>query len=148
MVVGLDTMTHNVENELLNVNTMNQDVNIGIVGSVGQADLAPMRNAARLGEYALIYRVQRIHQGGGYGDQDKHSLTWAVAVYVDGQLCRIFNARGAGREWNSLDRLSGWLREQGFWYWWTRNDFEPVGSAATDDDPDHPDPLDRIPPFP
>ena len=141
-------MIHNVENVYLKVNTMDQDVNLGIVGSVSQADLAPMRNATRLGEYALIYRVQRIHQGGGYGDQDKHPLTWAVAVYVDGQLCRIFNARGAGREWNSLDRLSGWLREQGFWYWWTRNDFEPVGFAATDDDPDYPGPLDKIPPLP
>ncbi|HEY5739760.1 MAG TPA: hypothetical protein VIW27_08540 [Gammaproteobacteria bacterium] len=111
---------------------MSQDVELGIVGSVTQADLAPLRTAGRLGETALVYRVERLFQGGGYGDQDKHPLAWAVAVYVDSQPCRVFNARGAGREWNSIDRLAGWLREQGFWYWWTRNDLEPVGSAMTE----------------
>jgi len=111
---------------------MNQSVSLGIVGAVTQADLAPIRLAGRLGEYALIYRIERVHQGGGYGDQDKHPLAWAVAVYVDGQLCRLFNARGAGREWNSLDKLSDWLRDQGFWYWWTRNDLEPLGTAVDD----------------
>jgi hypothetical protein len=125
-------MNHNVVNKYHFVNTMSQDVELGIVGSVTQADLAPLRDAARLGEYALVYRVQRVHQGGGYGDQDKHPLAWAVAVYVDNQLCRVYNARGAGREWNSIDKLAGWLREQGFWYWWTRNDLEPVGYAATE----------------
>ena len=30
--------------------------------------------------------------------------------------------------------LRRWLREQGFWYWWTRNDLEPLGSAATEQD--------------
>lgn len=141
-------MHHNVSTLSPSVNTMDQDVSLGIVGTVTQADLAPIRSAARLGEYALVYRVQRTHQGGGYGDQDKHPLAWAVAVYVDGQLCRIFNARGAGREWNSLDRLSGWLREQGFWYWWTRNDLEPVGAAATDDDIEHPEAMNDMPPPP
>ena len=87
-----------------------------------------------LGEFAVVYRVERLHQGGGYGDQGKHPLAWAVAVYVDNQLCRVFNARGAGREWNNIDRLSVWLREQGFWYWWTRNDLEPVGNATADDE--------------
>ena len=111
---------------------MSQDVELGIVGSVTQADLAPLRDGARLGEFALVYRIERLHRGGGYGDQDKHPLAWAVAVYVDSQLCRVFNARGAGREWNNIDRLCGWLREQGFWYWWTRNDLEPVGSATTE----------------
>ena len=111
---------------------MSQDVELGIIGSVTQADLAPLRDGGRLGEFALVYRVERLHRGGGYGDQDKHPLAWAVAVYVDGQLYRIYNARGAGREWNNIDRLSGWLREQGFWYWWTRNDLEPVGTATTE----------------
>jgi hypothetical protein len=111
---------------------MSQDVGLGIVGSVTQADLAPLRDGAHLGEFALVYRIERLHRGGGYGDQGKHPLAWAVAVYVDNQLCRVFNARGAGREWNSIDRLCGWLREQGFWYWWTRNDLEPVGSATTE----------------
>ena len=115
---------------------MDQNVTLGIVGAITQADLAPIRQAARLGDYALIYRIERVHQGGGYGDQDKHPLAWAVAVYVDGQLCRVFNARGAGREWNSLDKLSQWLCDQGFWYWWTRNDLEPLGTATTDLDTD------------
>ena len=113
---------------------MNQDVELGIAGSVAQADLAPIRESGRLGEYAVVYRVVRMRQGGGYGDQDKHPLAWAVAVYIDSQLCRVFNARGTGREWNSADRLSIWLRDQGFWYWWMRNDLEPVGSASTDVD--------------
>lgn len=108
---------------------MSQDAALGIVGSVSQADIAPLRQAARLGEYALVYRVERLHRGGGYGDQDKHPMAWAVAVYVDGQLYRVYNARGAGREWNNVDRLANWLRDQGFWYWWMRNDLEPVGSA-------------------
>lgn len=115
---------------------MDQDVSLGIVGAVTQADLAPIRQASRLGEYALVYRIERVHQGGGFGDQGKHPLAWAVAVYVDGQLCRLFNARGAGREWNSLDKLSQWLCDQGFWYWWTRNDLEPLGTAAPDLDTD------------
>ena len=125
-------MVHNVVEDLEFVNIMNQDVELGIVGSVTQADLAPLREAARLGDYAVVYRVARLHQGGGYGDQDKHPMSWAVAVYADTQLCRVFNARGSGREWNSIDRLSAWLREQGFWYWWTRNDLEPVGAALTE----------------
>ena len=127
-------MNHNVGYKQQLVNTMSQDVDLGIVGTVTQSDLAPLRTAGRLGEYALVYRVERLHQGGGYGDQDKHPLAWAVAVYVDAQLCRVYNARGAGREWNSIDRLAGWLREQGFWYWWTRNDLEPLGAAASEQD--------------
>jgi hypothetical protein len=129
-------MSHNVSTLSHIVNTMDQNVTLGIVGAITQADLAPIRQAARLGDYALIYRIERVHQGGGYGDQDKHPLAWAVAVYVDGQLCRLFNARGAGREWNSLDKLSQWLCDQGFWYWWTRNDLEPLGTATTDLDTD------------
>jgi len=113
---------------------MSQDVQLGITGSVTQADLAPLRDSTLLGEFAVVYRVERLHQGGGYGDQGKHPLAWAVAVYVDNQLCRVFNARGAGREWNNIDRLSVWLREQGFWYWWTRNDLEAVGNASADDE--------------
>ena len=128
---------------------MDQDAKLGISGSVTQADLAPLRQSARLGEFAVVYRIERLHQGGGYGDQGKHPLAWAVAVYVDNQLCRVFNARGAGREWNSIDRLCSWLREQGFWYWWTRNDLEPVGSGLADpeDMPDTPSPAIINPPF-
>ncbi len=132
IIEDFDIMVHNVVITGRFVNTMIQDVELGITGSVTQADLAPLRDAARLGEYALVYRVQRLHQGGGYGDQDKHPMSWAVAVYVDSQLCRVFNARGSGREWNSIDRLGGWLRDQGFWCWWTRNDLEPLGTALAE----------------
>ena len=129
---------------------MSQDVKMGITGSVTQADLAPIRVSGRLGESAVVYRVERVHQGGGYGDQDKHPQAWAVAVYVDSQLCRVFNARGAGREWNSVDRLSIWLRDQGFWYWWMRNDLEPVGTASADfeEEQQGASPLFPKPPFP
>jgi adenine-specific DNA methylase len=111
---------------------MDQDVILGIAGSITQADLAPIRGEGRLGEYAVIYRIERIHQGGGYGDQGRHPFAWAVAVYIDNQLFRVFNARGAGREWNSLDKLGDWLREQGFYYWWTRNDLEVLGTATSE----------------
>jgi len=133
-------MGHNVGKQLFIVNTMDQDVSLGIVGAIAQADIAPMRGAGRIADYALIYRVVRMHQGGGYGDQDRHPLAWAAALYVDGQLYRVFNARGAGREWVSLDKLGNWLREQGFWYWWTRNDLEVLGAAENEfeaPDPPH-----------
>ena len=129
-------MIHNVVIIHKYVNTMNQDVVLGISGAVTQADLAAIREAGRLGEYAVVYRIERTHQGGGYGDQSRHPYAWAVAVYIDTELIRVYNARGAGREWNSLDRLSTWLREQGFWYWWTRNDLEPLGAANTDEEMD------------
>ncbi|MGI9315937.1 MAG: hypothetical protein ACR2QW_01285 [bacterium] len=122
-------MDHNVGKLLFIVNTMDQDVSLGIVGAITQSDIAPMRGTGRIGDYALIYRIARMHQSGGYGDQERHPLAWAAAVYVDGQLYRVFNARGAGREWVSLDKLAGWLRDQGFWYWWTRNDLEVLGAA-------------------
>ena len=43
-------MVHNVVNKTIFVNTMSQDVFLGIAGSVTQADLAPLREAARLGD--------------------------------------------------------------------------------------------------
>jgi hypothetical protein len=46
---------------------------------------------------------------------------------------RGVSARGAGREWNSLDRLERWLREQGFRTWTVRNDLEPVGQREDAD---------------
>ena len=118
---------------------MDQDVALGISGSVTQSDLTSIRQAGRLGDYAIVYRIQRTHQGGGYGDQDRHPFAWAVAVYIDTQLIRVFNARGSGREWLSLDKVASWLREQGFWYWWTRNDLEPLGSAEGIANPDEDD---------
>jgi len=128
-------MSHNVEIIFNLVNSMDQDVALGIAGSVTQADLAPLREAGRLGDYAVVYRVIRLHQSGGYGDQDRHPFSWAIAIYLDDQLYRIFSARGAGREWQNLDRVSDWLRQQGFWYWWTRNDLEVLGDALFEHEP-------------
>ncbi len=133
-------MAHNVARAGELCNIMDQDVALGITTTATQADLAPLRAAGRLGEFAVVYRVHRSNQGGGFGDQDRHPLTWAVLVYVDGLAARIYSARGNGREWSSLDRLERWLRDQGFWYWWTRNDIEPLGAASGPDveDADHP----------
>jgi hypothetical protein len=128
-------MDHNVGVTVYDVNTMDQDVALGIIGSITQADLAPLRDAGRLGSYAVVYRILRTHQSGGYGDQGRHPYSWAIAIYVDEQLYRIFNARGAGREWQNLDRVSDWLRQQGFWHWWTRNDLEAIGSATFEQEP-------------
>lgn len=66
--------------------------------------------------------------------QSKHPYAWGVLVYVDGQLARINSARGLGREWNDLARVERWLREHGFWYWWTRNDLEIVGEFDEGDE--------------
>lgn len=104
-----------------------QDIALGVTMTVSQADLAYLRAVGSLGEYAVVYRVWREQAGGGFGDQSKNPHTWGVLVYVNGQLARIYSARGAGREWSNLDRLEKWLRSQGFWYWWTRNDLEPLG---------------------
>ena len=104
-----------------------QDLALGVTMTIPQADLPYLRAVGRLGEYAVVYRVWREQAGGGFGDQTKNPHTWGVLVYVDGQLARIYSARGAGREWSNLDRLEKWLRSQGFWYWWTRNDLEPLG---------------------
>ena len=104
-----------------------QDLALGVTMTITQADLSYLRAVGRLGEYAVVYRVWREQAGGGFGDQTKNPHTWGVLVYVDGQVARIYSARGAGREWSKLDRLEKWLRSQGFWYWWTRNDLEPLG---------------------
>lgn len=109
---------------------VDQDSALGVTLRITQADLPPLRGAARLGEFAVVYRAWRQHQGGGFGDQARHPHAWGVLVYVDGQLARIFSARGLPREFSTLDRLERWLRGQGFAYWWTRNDLEPLGLSA------------------
>lgn len=130
-------MIHNVESTSAFVNIMNQDVNLGISTSATQAQLAGLRAEGRLGEYAVVYRVDRVNLGGGFGDQERHPYAWAVMVYVDTLPARIYSARGEPREWNDLGRLECWLRDQGFWYWWTRNDLEPLGTATSRDVEDH-----------
>ena len=125
---------------------MDQDVLLGVTMTITQADLPYLREVGRLGEFAVAYRVERCQQGGGFGDQDKHPFSWGVLVYVDGHLARINSARGRGREWNSLDRMERWLRSQGFRYWWTRNDLEPLAlpdEQDTESEEDGP-----LPPFP
>ncbi len=136
-----------VENEEV-VNTMNQDVLLGVSTTVTQADIPFLREAGRLGEYAVVYRVARNQLGGGFGDQDKHPSAWGVLVYVDTLVARVYSARGAGREWNSLDRLERWLRENGFWYWWTRNDLEPLGGVVSDSEDDETEATGPHPPIP
>ena len=111
---------------------MDQDVALGITTSVTQADLAALRAAGRLSNYAVVYRVHRFNMGGGFGNQEQHPHAWAVMVYLDGYAARLYSARGEPREWNDLDRLERWLREQGFGCWWTRNDLEQLGVATGD----------------
>ena len=122
---------------------MDQDVAMGVTLTVTQADLPIFRQTARLGEYPVVYRVHRQQQGGGFGDQSKHPFAWGILVYVDGQLARINSARGFGREWNDLARVEKWLRTQGFWYWWTRNDLEIAGAFdLSQEDEDQSDEID------
>ena len=132
-------MMHNVVKARSIVNNMDQDVVLGITTSVTQAQLAGLRAENRLGDHAVVYRVDRAVMGGGFGDQQRYPFAWAVMVYLDGQAARIYSARGLPREWNDLDRLECWLRDQGFWYWWTRNALEPLGSGKSADPEDSQD---------
>ena len=115
---------------------MDQDVALGVTTTITQADIPPLRNQARLGEYAVVYRCHRTQAGGGFGDQAKHPFAWGVLVYVDGAVARIYSARGLPREWTDLTRLEKWMREQGFWYWWMRNDLEPLSQQDADSEID------------
>ncbi len=113
---------------------MNQDVALGVTMTITQADIPFRREGGRLGEYAVVYRAYRQNLGGGFGDQTRHPFAWGVLVYVDGQVARIYSARGLPREWTDLTRLERWIREQGFWYWWMRNDLEPLLVPSSSDD--------------
>jgi hypothetical protein len=123
-------MYHDVPEIAIGVNIMNQDVALGVTMSISQADVPFLRVAGRLGEYAVVYRAYRQQMGGGFGDQQRHPFAWGVLVYVDGQVARIYSARGLPREWSDLTRLEKWMRDQGFWYWWMRNDLEPLGIGS------------------
>lgn len=147
-------MTQDVE-KITGHDAESQDVALGVTMTITQADLEYLRAVGRLGDFAVVYRVWREQAGGGFGDQAKNPHTWGVLVYVDGQLARIYSARGTGREWSNLDRLEKWLRAQGFWYWWTRNDLEPLGEgddpSLTEDDTPNPTPtptFNSVPEFP
>jgi hypothetical protein len=106
---------------------MNQDVNLGVTLTITQAELPTLRADGRLREYAVVYRCYRTQDGGGYGNQADHPFAWGVLVYIDEQVARIYSARGLPREWTGLTRLEKWMREQGFWYWWMRNDLDQLG---------------------
>ncbi len=123
------TMYHNVARFFGNVNIMDQDLGLGVTMTVTQADLPALRGAGRLGDYAVVYRCYRTQAGGGFGNQADHPFAWGILVYVDGQIARIYSARGLPREWTDLTRLEIWIRGQGFWYWWMRNDLEPLGRS-------------------
>lgn len=143
-------MTQDVE-KIVGHDAASQDAALGVAMTITQADLEYLRAVGRLGDFAVVYRVWREQAGGGFGDQEKNPQTWGVLVYVDGQLARIYSARGSGREWSNLDRLEKWLRAQGFWCWWTRNDLEPLGEAddvVLTDDASPPPAFDSVPGFP
>lgn len=145
-------MTQDVE-KIVGHDATSQDAALGVTMTITQADLEYLRAVGRLGDFAVVYRVWREQAGGGFGDQEKNPHTWGVLVYVDGQLARIYSARGSGREWSNLDRLEKWLRAQGFWYWWTRNDLEPLGegeeNGGAESEEDSPAPkFDSVPGFP
>ncbi|MCP4285032.1 MAG: hypothetical protein GY792_11350 [Gammaproteobacteria bacterium] len=72
--------------------------------------------------------MKRAFQSGGFGNPEKHPHVWAVALLVDGQWARVHNTRDQGREWNNLDRLEIWLREQGISRWHVVNDIDAVGT--------------------
>lgn len=109
------------------------EVYLEIAGSVTQAELPGCREKGLLGDYAVAYRIFRNKQGGGFGDPDKHPYAWAAIVYVDGLPLRLNSARGDCREWSTLDRIGQWMVDNGFRYWWTRNDLEYVESPLPAD---------------
>lgn len=105
---------------------------LGVVGTITQAELPIMREQGRLGEFAVVYRIYRSKQGGGFGDQSRRPYSWAVLVYVDGLLLRINSARGDCREWSNLESVGQWMLSNRFSVWWTRNDLESGLPQAED----------------
>lgn len=106
------------------------EIYLEIAGSITQAELPFVHAQGRMGDYAVAYRIYRSKQGGGFGDRDKHPYAWAILVYVDGIVLRINSARGECREWSNLDRVGQWMMNNGFKYWWTRNDLEAISIAV------------------
>lgn len=105
---------------------MGHGVSVNVNVTVRQSDLGGLSRTHRLGNRILVERVVRSQLGGGFGDQEKYPYAWAVIVYVDGGAAYVTSARGARREWTSLDRLERWLREHGFRYWCVQNELEPL----------------------
>ncbi len=103
-----------------------------IAGTITQAELPEMRSQGRLGDYAVAYRIFRNKRGGGFGNRSKRPYAWAALVYADGVPVRLNSARGDCREWSTLDRVAQWMVNNGFRYWWTRNDLEEADTPAAD----------------
>lgn len=102
------------------------------VAVIRQHEIAPLLAAYRISHYPVVVRAPRLVQGGGFGDQVSRPNTWTVYFLVDNQWAQLESARGLRREWSNLDRLEAWLREQGFTYFWVRNDIEPAGPTSSD----------------
>lgn len=102
--------------------------------SVRQSDLADLKAHYRIREYPIIRRIQRLTQGGGFGDHSKHPHAWSVLLLVDGQWACVISARGHVREWTSLDRLERWLRTQGFQSFWLENELDLIGEGVAGTD--------------
>jgi len=97
--------------------------------AIRQNDIPAFLATYRITHYPVIVRTSRQVQGGGFGDQEKNPNTWTVYFLVDNQWAHIESARGHRREWGNLDRLESWLRDQGFRYFWVRNDIDPVAPS-------------------
>ncbi len=91
-----------------------------------QAEIPGLVASYRITAYPVVVRAARQQLGGGFGDQERHPHTWTALLQVDGQWAQIESARGAIREWGSLDRLERWLRANGFRYFWLQNELDPV----------------------
>ena len=100
--------------------------------TVTQADIPGLLESYRITGYPVIARIERQQLGGGFGNQTAHPFTWTVLLQVDGQWARIESARGACREWASLDRLEKWLRAHGFRFFWLQNELDPIEALEAD----------------
>jgi|GEM_PF-1442999 len=99
---------------------------------IRQTDIPALLASFRITHYPIVVRTRRLVQGGGFGDQHKNPYTWTVFFLVGTEWAQLESARGLRREWSSLDRLEAWLREQGFAYFWIRNDIDPIGPPLAD----------------
>jgi len=96
---------------------------------IRQTDIPQLVASYRIASHPVVVRTERSILGGGFGDQERNPFTWTVHFLVDGQWMALVSARDLRREWSSLDRLEGWLREQGFNFFWVRNDLEGPAPA-------------------
>lgn len=98
--------------------------------TIRQSDIPALLASYRITGVPVIQRAERFTQGGGFGDHEKHPFTWRVLIPVDGQWAVIESARGFTREWNNLDRLERWLRDQGFRSFWVQNNLDIINELG------------------